>query len=158
MKKIILLLIFIPYICNADLWEILDNKIERFCRQHELANEQVYDNKWWKLSSWRRCTVIWQAQIRMETTQCTKWLALTKKNCFWLKWKNNRFITFKDYTWSIKAWVNRYYRLDRYKNIFTIVFWYKKNGNRWYWYTATDKQVYYNFVRKYFLNNIKWIK
>lgn len=140
---------------NENKKQILDNKIEKFCNLHKEADDLVY---WYKSST--RCTLIWQAQIRFETKQCTLWSA-NKNNCFWLK--REEFLSFNDKTKSIEFWVNRYYKYDKYKTIHQIIYWwcyispkdkqYKCfNG---YTYTKEHQKTYYKFVKEYYKINNK---
>ena len=162
MKYLLLLaLLFTGYTANANDVDVLDNKIEKFCNEHKLAKESTFDYKGTKMTNGERCTLIGQAQIRMETQSCTKGMALTLNNCFWLKtlW-TNEFRKFSDNTKSIEYWTMRYYKYDYTKTIHEIVYWYwmlDKWGDwtyKWmYGYSWTDKEHYYQYVRKYFNDN-----
>ena len=151
--RIILILLLFSLHFGVYANEILDEKIERFCMEHKEANESYF-----KETHWERCTKIWQAQYRFETRSCTIWSA-NINNCFWLK--RTKFLEFENKTESIKFWVNRYYKYEKYKTISQIIKgWYYESPITWQTYylqgytlTTSHQNNYYNFVKNYFHNN-----
>jgi len=161
---------------NAD---VLDDKIKRFCHQHELAQEEVFG---WEKSR-VRCTLILQGQIRFETLQCTVGNGL-KNNCFWFRggkrsdwqYKYGMFYDgtgsyrFKDKTGSIIFAVDHYYEYQRYKTITQIIQggYYCSPVSGWCGhiegFARTTPERYANYihaVRKYYKDNLHlytWFK
>lgn len=135
-------------------YTVLDQKIEKFCKLHQEANNK---NFW--VENYKRCISIWQAQIRFETINCKSYVW---NNCFnfrspWIKkewqekfWVNNIrwwFLVFPDKTNSIKFWVNRYYIYDQKKTIRQIV--------EDFTFTKEHRNNYTLFVKEYYYETNK---
>ena len=155
MKRLFLLLLFITPTTFAS--DILDQKIEKFCKSHHLANELNY----W-IESYKRCILIWQAQFRYEAYSCNK---IVWNNCFnfkskgikkswytdfWVYWIKKWYLLFPDKTNSIKFWVNRYYLYDKKKTIRQIVEDFTATKEHWSWYSL--------YIKTYYKNNIKYLQ
>ena len=174
MKKIILLLLLI--LPNIAFWkyDVLDKKIERFCFNHYMSND-IYE--WFNESFKIRCTLIWQAQIRFESKQCNKVIG---NNCFWFRsptikqewkdkywviWIKNGFLVFKDKTNSIKFWVDRFYKIERYKTVYQIINWWsyispidwEVKTFEWFTMTIEHRPSYTKFIKNYYSKNLKYL-
>ena len=174
MKKLIFLLLLIFPSISFWNYDILDKKIEKFCYNHKLAND-TYEkfDKSFKI----RCTLIWQAQLRFESQKCKK---VIWNNCFWFRsevvkeeweknywvtWIKNWFLTFKDKTNSIKFWVDRFYKIERFKTIYQIINWWSyispidwelKTFN-WYTMTIEHRPNYTKYVSDYYKKNLRYL-
>ena len=154
MKRLLLLLFFITPTTFAS--DVLDQKIEKFCKIHPLANEL---NFW--IENYKRCILIWQAQFRFEAYSCTKivwnncfnfqsiWIKKSWNNDFWVYWIKKRFLLFKDKTNSIKFYVNRYYLYDTKKTIRQVV--------EDFTMTKSHRDWYIKFIKNYYSKNLKYL-
>ena len=155
MKRLFLLLLFITPTTFAN--DVLDQKIDKFCKSHKFANELNY----W-VENYKRCILIWQAQLKYEAYSCSK---VVWNNCFnfkspgikkswytdfWVYWIKRQYLLFPDKTKSIEFWVNRYYLYDRKKTIRQIVEDFTATKEHWSWYSL--------YIKTYYKNNIKYLQ
>lgn len=162
MKKILIILILSLFVGKVSA--NLDEKIEKFCNSHELSKEVYF-----KENMGKRCTLIWQAQIRFESKSCEKviwnncywfraWFVKEEWKKLWVTWINKWFLTFKDKTSSIIFYVDHFYKWQRYKTISQIVWWWKYCSPKtgwcgnidWFTHTISHIPNYIAFVKKYF--------
>ena len=123
MKILIFLSLLGSYFFTFANEEIFDEKIERFCKSHELSN----------IETSKKCMWVLKAQYRMETWYLKK---VRNNNLFnfrsnWIKkiWRekfgvtelNNSYLVFSDLTKSIEFAVNRFFIFDVNDDIKKIV-------------------------------------
>lgn len=160
----------------ADEWDekhILDIKIEKFCKLHELSSEIYFEE-----DMWTRCSLILQAIYRFETWNLKSyvWNNIFNFRSPWIKkaWKDNYwvneirwwFLVFPDKTNSIKFAVDRFYRIDRYKTISQVIWWWcyvspvdnKKKCFSWYTFTEWHHNNYISFVKEYYKNKMIYLE
>ena len=121
------------------------------CNKHKEANDVFYR---YKLKD--RCYWIGASQLMFETRWCIVWAWAKYNNCYWFKRK--QFIRFKTKNDSIKFYVQRFYKYDKYKTIRQIISWWcyvSPADNRYKcfpWFTANKEHQYnyYNYVKKFF--------
>ena len=134
---------------------ILQDKLYRFCMDHDRANEYEHWEFW--LSNWERCFLIGSAQAEYETKWWEIWRWKTRNNLFGFWWDVNT-ITFKDKTESLKFYVYHYYKFQYRKTISQIILgWCMYNLKNEYvcfnWFALPRNEDYYNFVKYYFNKN-----
>lgn len=149
--------------------DILDSKIKRFCWEHELSDELYFEE-----DMNTRCTLILQGIYRFETWNLKSYVwnnifnfrspAIKKqwKEKYWVNEIRWWFLVFPDKTNSIKFAVDRFYRVDRYKTIKMIVWWWcyispvdsKKKCFPWYTFTEEHKNNYISYLKNYYKNNL----
>jgi len=93
----------------------------------------------------------------MKSNRCMNY-----NNCKWLKgWQNGKygFMKFNSLYEQNIYFTEKWYKFHYKKSIHTLIYWYRqKDWNYKYWWTSTQRDIYYSFVRsKYYkvLNEIK---
>lgn len=123
MKILIFLSLLGSYFFTYANEEIFDEKIERFCKSHELSN----------IETSKKCMWVLKAQMRFETWYLEK---VSNNNLFnfrspaikkiwtekyWVIELNNLYLVFSDKTKSIEFAVNRFFIFDVNDDIKKIV-------------------------------------
>lgn len=145
---------------------LTDTRIKKYCHTHPLSKDVVHTNH--LLAN--RCTAILQMQVRIETKRCAVWTWHRYNNCFWFRgwykksWNRdywlirirNWFLVFNSKNNSIRFAVDRFYRIDRYKKLKTIVYgwsYYHYRDQRYYRaapFTQTDQRTYLEYLKTHY--------